>query len=723
MAALDDLLAEDKSAKSSLDDLLAGETAPSAPASSSAPAEDKSPWWTRAAGQGLKDTVTGPGQLMQNILPDAAMNMGRKAAASVVGAIPGVPGEVVEDIARPRSTGDFNKIVRDEEVGYQAERKEAGREGFDWSRTAGALANPLGWATPGSAAGTIVSAIKAGAKTGAFQSLLQPIASEGNFLWDKGMQAFVGAGAGGLLGGAVKLLEPAMQFATTTMRRVLGPSASDAAVDSAADTITANIAKTAVDDPAKINPDVYSAIRQEVGESLKAGVNPSAEVATRRMDAAALPVPVHLTRGQASRDPMQWAWEHRASGQRGVGEPLSDLLANQNRALVQNLNELGAAAAPSPYDASQRVISHIQGMDEQLRQKVNEAYSKVRNSAGRSASVSTEGFAQAAKSKLTDGNPELAGLASLADYLPETIARQYNDIVTGKLPLTVDTIQFLDRAWGGVARGSGDDTARNAINKLRSALNEAPVDDAIGKESMEAYKAARAMAAQRFGLIESNPAYKAVVDGTKAGEPDKFFQTFIEGSNVAQLKGLKQLIGPENVAMLQNTSVGQMKRAALNKASDEAGKFSQAAYNRILRDPVRAPRIRELFADNPKTLDQLYRLGRVSENLISVPAASRVNTSNTAGEVANIVRDVAKSETGQALTSMLPNWVTGLGRVATKAGEEVKEAQAVREAVSPGVTAAPLPKPRQLGMRRLSDLLARGGAATAATDQREEERP
>jgi len=337
--------------------------------------------------------------------------------------------------------------------------------------------------------------------------------------------------------------------------------------------------------------------------------------------------------------------------------------------------------------------------------------------------VSTQGFLDGARNRLTQGKPELAGLTSLADYLPETIRRQYNDIASGKLPLTVDTIQFLDRAWGGLQRGAKDDTERAAIGALRKALNDAPIDDAIGKESMDAYKAARQMAAQRFQLIDQNPAYKAVVEGTKQAEPDKFFQTFVEGAPVSQIKALKQLIGPENVAMLQNTTVGQLKRAALNKASDEAGKFSQAAYNRILQDPVRGPKIRELFADNPKTLDQLYRVGRVAENLISIPAASRVNTSNTAGEIANIVRDVARSEAGQTLTSMLPNWVTGLGRSVAKGAEEVKEAQAVREAVNPGVTTEPLPKPRQPSMRRLSDLLSRGGAATATADQREEERP
>jgi len=713
MASLDELLADDEPQKAALDDILGDE-----PEAAPKPEESVS-WWQRAFGQGLKDTLTGPGQLMQHLSPDAAMNVARKSMGSIVGSIPGMSERVAEDVARPRTTEEFDEMVRSDEQAYQAARKEAGREGMDWWRTAGALANPVGWLTPASKGLKLVEAIKAGAKAGAFQALLQPVNTEGNFLWDKSMQAALGGATGGSLSGAVKLLEPAMQYATSTTRKVLGPTASDKAIDAAAEDITDNITRVAVGD-AQVNPDVYSAIKQEVADALKAGVSPSAEVIARRADAAALPVPVHLTRAQLTRDPMQWAWEHRVSGQRGVGEPLADLLSAQNRALIANLNELGAAAAPSPFDASQRVISHIQNLDDQLRNQINEAYSKVRNSAGRSASVSTQGFLEGARNRLTQGKPELAGLTSLADYLPETIRRQYNDIASGKLPLTVDTIQFLDRAWGGLQRGAKDDTERAAIGALRKALNDAPIDDAIGKESMDAYKAARQMAAQRFQLIDQNPAYKAIVEGTKQAEPDKFFQTFIEGAPVSQIRSLKQLIGPENVAMLQNTTVGQLKRAALNKASDETGKFSQAAYNRILQDPVRGPKIRELFADNPKTLDQLYRVGRVAENLISIPAASRVNTSNTAGEIANIVRDVAASETGQALTSMLPNWVTGAGRIIGKAGEEVRQAQAVREAVNPGVTAAPLPTTRQPSMRRLSDLLSRGGAATATADQREE---
>jgi hypothetical protein len=725
---LDDLLAARAAADDPAADEVDAALASRAGGATVAPAPASKQKWHERAATGFMDPVVGVGQLAQHVLPEQVSDAIRSPQADALrGAFPVLSaGKMFLSAAsggKPSATTEeVDTRVAERERAYQQERKASGSEGLDWWRIGGALTNPVTWAAPGSQGATVVAGIKAGAQAGAFQALMQPVTSEGNFLWDKGMQTAIGAGVGGALGGALKLLSPAFSYASRTIRSALGTNADDKVAQTASQRITQETLKTAGVDPTKVDPNLYSAIQREVGDALKAGVDPDPMIMARRADAAALPVPVHLSRGQAARDPMQFAWEHRVAGQQGVGEPLSDLLAAQNRALIANLNDLGAAAAPDPYTASQQVIKHIEGVDDALRARIGDAYGAVRDSAGRPARVSNQGFLDAAKNKLTGGKPELAEFTGLADYLPEAVRKQYNDIATGKLPLTVDTIQFLDRAWGGVQRGAADDTQRTAISALRSALNEAPVDDALGQQSMQAYKAARQLAAQRFALIDSNPAYKAIVDGTKQAQPDRFFQNFVQGADVAKVKALKELIGPENTSMLQNTMVGQLKRAALNRSSDEAGVFSQASYNKMLQDPVQAPRLRELFADNQAVLDQLYRVGRVSENLIKIPAASKVNTSNTGSAGANIVRDVAESETGQALSSMLPNWMTGLGRTMTDAGRRVEEAQAVQAAVSPGVTAAPLPRAPQAGQARLSDLLARGGAAAYATDDREKPR-
>jgi hypothetical protein len=152
--------------------------------------------------------------------------------------------------------------------------------------------------------------------------------------------------------------------------------------------------------------------------------------------------------------------------------------------------------------------------------------------------------------------------------------------------------------------------------------------------------------------------------------------------------------------------------------------FSQAAYNKVLQDPVQGPRLQELFKNNPEALDQLYRVGRVAENIVAFPKNHSVNTSNTSPTLVNTVRDMAKSEAGNSLLRMLPGG-KALAYVTQQAQESSAANKAVNEALSPGVTSRPLEQlaqPRQVP--KLSDLLTRAGAAygaSSATNKRKKE--
>lgn len=718
--SLDELLSTDDEVPSkrlSLDELLAVDAPPATRSSSKAPTDaeitalnewnqqDQSlPWW-KSAVRGAYDPLLALGQNMQHVVPDKVLNAARKVSDPIVNFALG--GEPVD--SSNTSSEDFDAMIRRREQTHQAERTAAGKEGLDWWRVGGNLANPTTWLNPAGKGAGVWEAIKAGAKTGAFQSLLQPVATEGNFLYDKGMQMLVGTGIGGTLGGSLTALSPVFSKGAEYVRSALGKGEGASAQ---AQRLTDDVLKAVDAEPKKLDPNLYSAIQREVTDALKLGVDPDPKVMERYADAAALPVPVQLTRAEATRDPLAYAWEHRVTGQRGAGEAMAQRKAANNRALIENLNELGARNAPSPYDASQQLISHIQGVDDALRAQVNQAYKAVRDSAGLPARVSNDDFAQLSKNALTDGRPEMASLTSLADYLPDTIARQYNDILSGKLPLTVDTVQFLDRNWGGVQRGAADDTIKKAIGALRSALNDAPVSDALGAESMAAYKAARGLAKQRFSMIEANPAYKAVVDGV---EPDKFFQKYVQGANVSELGALKNLIGPDNVQVLQRTLIGNLKRKALSNASDENGVFSQSAFNNVLQDPVQAPRLAELFKDAPQTLGHLYRVGRAAENIQKPPAASRVNYSNTGSEISNIVRDVFNSEASASLWNLMPG-----ARTIREVQAQHQARKAVNTALKPGVTSSSALPTSSSGVRRLSDLAARAGTrASVAGGERE----
>lgn len=655
------------------------------------------PWYSRAA-TGFNDIQVGAGQLMQHIVPDAALNAGRKVTDPILNAALG--GDV--DTSNT-SAADFDAMVRRREAGYQGKREAAGQEGLDWWRIGGTVANPLAWLAPEGAAGGVGAAIANGAKAGLFQSLMQPVTADGNFLLNKGVQEAVGAAAGGTLGAALYALSPIFRRAGDFLGKAFR-GADEAGQAAGAAKVTEDALKAAGADPAKVDPNLYSAIKTEVQDALKAGVTPDPKVMANRADASALPVPVNLTRGQASRDPLQFSWEVNTSKIAGAGEELNQRIAEQNRQLIENLNVLGAKGAPSQFDAAKQIVTHLENLDAGMRSQINDAYAAVRNSAGQSALKDAQAFHEASRGALESGQ--------LTEFVPDVIRKQYNALIQGQLPLTVDIAQTLDKVWGAAQRGAKDDNERAAIGALRRALDDAPVSDQLGEASMAAYKTAKALAKQRFDLIDGSSAFKAVVDGV---EPDKFFQKYIQGANVSELGVLKQIIGPDNVRLLQQTTLGNLKRAALNKASDENGVFSQSAYNRILQDPVQAPRLAELFKDAPETLGHLYRIGRVAENVQAFPKGHGVNTSNTAPTAANIVRDLAKSEGGSLVTNMLPRWLSGLIETGKEGAAKAELSRTVGEALTPGVTALPIkPATPPAEVKRLTDLLVRSGAAGAA---------
>lgn len=667
-----------------------------ATAAAAAPAAQARPWYSRAA-TGVADPIVGSGQLMQNIIPDSVMNVGRKAVGSIAGALGA--DQFAQDMARPVSTGQFNQQVAQREVDTK------NPEGMDWWRVGGNVANPMSWAG-GGAARTLGGAALKGAGAGFLQALMQPVTSDDGFFTNKALQTGIGALAGGVLGplmfGASKLLGSA----TAKAKGLVGEDAAVAAQQATDDALQA-----AGVDPAKVDRNLYSVMRREAAEALKTGTAPNPRVMANRAEAEALPVPIELTRGQAGRDAMQYSWEkNQGSKIQGVGEPLLERLTTQNRQLVENLNELGARNAPSTYDASQQLMTKLQSVDDQLKGQVDAAYSAVRDSAGRPALMDREAFQSASRAALEAGQ--------LTEYVPPAIQKQYNALAQGNIPLTVDVAQQLDRVWSAEQRAA-QGSAKMAIGELRKALNAAPVSDSLGEASMEAYKAARKLAAQRFALHDSSPALKAVVDGT---EPDKFFQKYVQGANVSELAGIKQLVGPDDSKMLQNTVVGNLKKVALNRASDENGVFSQSAFNKVLQDPVQGPRLQEIFRESPEKLAQLYRLGRVAENIQAFPVGHSVNTSNTAVTAANIIGDVAKSEGASMLWNLLPAG-QAVRHITNEATEKAASSKAVTEALNPGVTTAPLQAlapPAKVS--KLSDLAGRLGAGYAARESTKDEK-
>lgn len=713
-ALLDQSLAEssDAPSKTSVGDLLdrslgeapdadlTASTAPSVPPAKTEPGKPVSRIEKFARGVG--DMATGTAQLLEHVpgvhqgldLARAGIRAGMKAAGA---------SEPAYSLFNPVDTAEFDKVISDNEKTFQARRQKAGETGIDWWRIGGNVANPVNYVGPG-AATTAGGRILAATGMGAAQGVLQPSANEGDFWTDKAKGAAVGALSGAALSSATEAVGAGVRLV-----RSAGKEVSDEASDAVTDAIAKGAAQNSGVDPAKVDPGVLSAMKQEAQEAIDKGVAPSEKSIFNRAVANSLPEPVNLTRGQATRDPLQYAKEFALKQVEGVGEPLAYNEQAQNRALIENLNRIGAKDAPDVVSAGQALTSKIAAIDDGLTTKINAAYKAVRNSAGQPASMDGKAFAESLLSTLE------------ARDLPETIQSTLREIADGKLPLNVETAQYLDRAWSGLQSGKGSygvsTTADRAIQKAKAALLDTDVVDAAGEESIAAYKVAKGLAKQRFDLIDANPAYKAVVNGARNAEPDQFFRKFVMGATAREADGLRKLVtagDPDMDAMLGKTLLGEIKAGSLN-GTEENGAFSASKFGKFL-DSVWQAKLSALLPDG--AVQTLKNLHYVAELVQRAPVASVPNRSGTAATAGNLVMSAMKAGASEKLAGLLSKvpGVSSAMKTAAEGAAAARTARGVQEALNPGVTASSVPAmgPAAREFAKLSTAAGTAGAVEGA---------
>jgi hypothetical protein len=387
--------------------------------------------------------------------------------------------------------------------------------------------------------------------------------------------------------------------------------------------------------PETLPPDALNRLRLDAQNAVKTGDITSPDALSRLADYRALNAtpmrgnltlnPVDITRdknlakiGANSRDPAQ--------------QSLAEIQYDNNRQLINSLNELGANTTDDIYGAGQKVISALDHRDRQARDIISQFYNKARATDGRSANIDPRTFTETANNYLDEG--------LLGGALPEDIRNKLNSIAQGKTPLTVDVAEQLKTNMGNLQRASSDGQARMAIGKVRQALDEAPLLNNQGQDAIDAFNTARRLNASYMRNVENTPALKAVRDGI---DPDKFVQQFIIGSgsksNVMDVAMLKKNIkgNPEATTAIRNQILSHLKSKGLSGAADEVGNFSTSGYSSALNSI--GERKLKLFFDKNE-IEQLKRIGRVSSLENVQPRGSAVNNSNTAGAAFSSALDV-----------------------------------------------------------------------------------
>jgi hypothetical protein len=291
---------------------------------------------------------------------------------------------------------------------------------------------------------------------------------------------------------------------------------------------------------------------------------------------------------------------------------------------MSGVGQYGTNAAEAPA-ASAKLAQALKSFDESKRQSVTGAYSAARGSGATEAELPLQGLAQ--------------DFTGFVETLPENVRKA----------LPIAAFEKYGLSGGKQAKAFTYDDAENLLQTLNASRNNDPavaraigklngfVKDAISQGGTTGpYAEARGLAAKRFAMHEEIPALSAAAEGRV---DDTFVSKYVIGSKsseqVQKLAGLLRKEAPDAFEETRQQIGAHLSRAAFGENTSGSKAVNQENYNKALRQ-VGTAKLEAFF--EPQEVEQLKRLGRLSSYMVSPPAGSASNYSNTASALANLLR-------------------------------------------------------------------------------------
>jgi len=376
-----------------------------------------------------------------------------------------------------------------------------------------------------------------------------------------------------------------------------------------------------------------------------------------------LPVPINLTRGQATGDLVALSNE---LNRRGELQNIAYRMGETNKALIENLSAIRDRAAPDlpgskSSDFGQIVIDTYKTIDNDRRTVIGNLYKDLEAAAGGNFPIDSRTFVNNADNQLSK--------KLKSEFVPPTIQRQlqaYRD--GGKMDFEqFEALRTNLATEIRKAERAGDGNASMALSIIRDSLEALPLTGEAAALKPLA-DAARTAARERFEALKRDPAYKAAVDDKIA--PENFVETFV----LSKGKGTEKNVQTMMDALGKGTD-GQYAVAAniieylRSKSVDQQGNFSQAAYNKALKELD--PKLQNIF--DGATAQTLRDLGEVSRKVMAQPKGSFANNSNT---FVSALADKFGKGAEQALNLAIPGASIGTAAAqvrARRAGRQFEE--------------------------------------------------
>ncbi|NDD52676.1 hypothetical protein EBZ39_02145 [bacterium] len=407
----------------------------------------------------------------------------------------------------------------------------------------------------------------------------------------------------------------------------------------------------------------------------------------RHIEADSLPVPVRLTRGQATGDIVKLSNEQN---RRGKDPELAQRFNEQNGQLIENLGLIREKAAPDVYgtktiENSQGIIDAYKALDETKNTDIRAAYKALEDANGGQFPVDGATIAKNAEAAL--------GKKLKTEFLPPSIAKQLERFKTE--PMTFEQFEAMRTNLASEIRKaerSGDGNAAQASSIVRQALEDLPLQGGASALKPLADKA-RTLAKARFDLLKKDPAYKAAVDD--AVPADKFIDKFVVNGVNKNIQTMVNNLGKDSPAH-QHMAAGTINWLT-DKAGivDGQGNFTQKGYNTALKRLDDVKNVQEIF--NPETASQLKTLGNVARYTQAQPRGAFVNNSNTlVGALAEKAGGLAQAGIEKGLNVAVPGLQLGTSVMEMRA-RRAAEAE-TRKALELGAGT------KQTGKNKLSEM-------------------
>lgn len=398
-----------------------------------------------------------------------------------------------------------------------------------------------------------------------------------------------------------------------------------------------------------LSDDIIAGLRKDVGAALKSGKAVNKEAIARKVVFDRLGI--KPTQAQLTGSPQLWQKQAELAKIQGAGDPLRQKLVQDNQQLAGLLDDVAlktGGKADDAYGAASGAIDALKGQQAQNKEFIGAAYDAARKSAGNDIVLDGRGFANDAITRL-DEQYAMSSLPASVRKIIGDIEKNPDAFTLGK---SEELIKILNREYKSSLMNGQPSSSTYAIGVVRDAL-EGRQGEAMqgllatgGNDAAQAYQFARDAYKFNAQQIEGIPLLQ---DAMKGVEPDKLFQKHFLNGNVNDIQRTVDLlnnVNPQSVADIK----GQVIKHISGKAVNPNGQFSPAGMKRAL-DAIGDRRLNTLFT--PDEVARIKDIGMAGQYLVTQPAHSYVNNSNTSAALMNFLGGIINKPGVRVLLSPL----------------------------------------------------------------------